>query len=71
MNEEETSKALLSDSVLRKEGSLASAALNEVVDFGRSRADELVGWYRGFWGLGKWRLTATGVETERGCGAQR
>jgi hypothetical protein len=59
MNEEETSKALLSDSVLRREGSLASAALNEVVDFGRSRADELVGWYRGFWGLGKWRLTAT------------
>ena len=28
--------------VLRREGSLASETLNEGVDFGRSRADELV-----------------------------
>jgi hypothetical protein len=42
MNEEETSKALWSHSVLRREGSLASTAQNEGVDFGRSRADGLV-----------------------------
>ena len=70
MNEEETSKALWSQSVLRREGSLASAALNERVDFGRSRADGLVGWCCGFWGLGKWRLDALEVETERGQGFQ-
>ena len=71
MNEEEKSKALQSQSalsVLRTEGGLASAALNEGVDFGRSRADRWAGrWWlaadSGVWGSGGWK--ALEVETER------
>lgn len=65
MNEEETSKALGSQPVLRREGSLASAALNELPTLAEAGPMGCR-----FWGLGKWRLEALEVETERGWGFQ-